>query len=119
VKVWCDHPDKVLARLATDLTQRHNLRIRLKDTPWGEEQIRDLRACVAGALGISVEETGHFVLTGRIVNNAYDPGQDRIELLYKDGSLRDIAEASDNLGIAALSKPVEKWYLAWPRGMDA
>ena len=119
VKVWCDHPDKVLARLATDLTQRHNLRIRLKDTPWGEEQIRDLRACVAGALGISEEETGHFVLTGRIVNNAYDPGQDRIELLYKDGSLRDIAEASDNLGIAALSKPVEKWYLAWPRGMDA
>jgi hypothetical protein len=40
---------------------------------------------------------------------------DRIELLYKDGTLRDIAEASDNLGIAALSRPVEKFYLAWPR----
>jgi 3-hydroxy acid dehydrogenase/malonic semialdehyde reductase len=39
------------------------------------------------------------VLTGSIVNNAYDPSKDRIELLYKDGSLRDIAEASDNLGI--------------------
>jgi len=33
----------------------------------------------------------------------------------QDGALRDIAEASDNLGIAALSKPVTKWYLAWPR----
>jgi len=33
----------------------------------------------------------------------------------QDGTLRDIAEASDNLGIAALSKPVTKWYLAWPR----
>ena len=43
------------------------------------------------------------------------PAHDRIELLYKDGSLRDIAAASDNLGIAALSKPVEKFYLAWPR----
>jgi len=30
-------------------------------------------------------------------------------------SVRDIAEASDNLGIAALSTPVTKWYLAWPR----
>ena len=33
----------------------------------------------------------------------------------QDGALRDIAEASDNLGIAALSKPVTKWYLARPR----
>jgi len=33
----------------------------------------------------------------------------------QDGALRDIAEASDNLGIAALSKPITKWYLAWPR----
>ena len=37
------------------------------------------------------------------------------DLRYKDGTLRDIAEASDNLGIAALARPVEKWYLAWPR----
>ena len=44
-----------------------------------------------------------------------DPAKDRIELLYKDGTLRDIAEASDNLGIQALACPVEKWYLAWPR----
>ena len=47
----------------------------------------------------------------------YAKPSDRIELLYKDGSIRDIAEASDNLGIAALSSPVEKWYLAWPRGV--
>jgi len=33
----------------------------------------------------------------------------------QDGALRDIAEASDNLGIAALSKPVTKSYLAWSR----
>jgi len=31
----------------------------------------------------------------------------------QDGTLHDIAEASDNLGIAAFSKPVIKWYLAW------
>jgi len=30
----------------------------------------------------------------------------------QDGTLHDMAEASDNLGIAALSKPVTKWYLA-------
>jgi uncharacterized protein len=115
VKCWMDGKDVVLATLATDLVQRHNLRIRLQDKPWDEQQISDLKKRVAAHLKISLKDTEHFVLTGSIVNNAYDPGVDRIELLYKDGSLRDIAEASDNLGIQALSRPVEKYYLAWPR----
>lgn len=55
------------------------------------------------------------MLHGRIVNNAYDDTRQRIELLYKDGGLRDIAAASDNFGIQAMARPVEKWYLAWPR----
>ena len=115
VKVWIDHDDIVLATLARDLVQRNNLRIRLQDEPWDQERVIELQKKVAEQLGISIEDAGHFVLTGSIVNNAYDPTTDRIELLYKDGSLRDIAEASDNLGIAALSRPVEKFYLAWPR----
>lgn len=115
VKVWCDHPDTVLARLAIDLVQRRNLKIRLQDMPWDPVQIDDLRQQVARKLVCTVTDASHFVISDRIVNNAYDPANDRIDLLYKDGTLRDIAEASDNLGIAALSKPVEKWYLAWPR----
>jgi uncharacterized protein len=115
VKVWCDHPDTVLAQLAKDLVHRHNLRIKLQNDEWPLEQVDDLRKKVADKLGIPLADTAHFVLTGSIVNNAYDPGKDRIELRYKDGTLRDIAEASDNLGIAALARPVTKWYLAWPR----
>jgi len=119
VKVWCQHPDKVLARLATDLVERHNLRIQLQNIPWDDTRIAQLREQVAGQLGISTVDAAHFVITGNIVNNAYDPVKDHIELLYKDGTTRDIAEASDNLGIAALARPVEKWYLAWPRWVEA
>jgi HD superfamily phosphohydrolase len=115
VKVWCDHPDKVLSRLATDLVHRRNLRIRLQNEPWPQTKVDELRDRVAAQLGIPLADAAHFVITGSIVNNAYDPGKDRIELRYKDGTLRDIAEASDNLGIAALARPVKKFYLAWPR----
>ena len=38
---------------------------------------------------------------------------------YKDSTLHDITEASDDLGIQALARPVEKWYLAWPRWLPA
>ena len=115
VKVWCGHPDRVLAQLATDLVQRRNLRIRLQNIPWSDTQVNELRGQVAARLGIDTADAARFVLTDSIVNNAYDPAKDRIELLYKDGSLRDIAEASDNLGIQALARPVTKHYLAWPR----
>ncbi len=118
VKVWTGHPDKVLATLASDLVERRNLHIRLQDEPWDADQVSTLRKRVAEHMKIAVEDAERFVITGSIVNNAYDPAQDRIDLLYKDGSVRDIAAASDNLGIAALSKPVEKWYLAWPRWLD-
>jgi HD superfamily phosphohydrolase len=115
VKVWGDHPDPVLSQLAGDLVHRRNLRIKLQNDQWPPSKVDDLRQLVATQLGISVTDAAHFVLTGSIVNNAYDPGKDRIELRYKDGTLRDIAEASDNLGIQALARPVTKWYLAWPR----
>jgi HD superfamily phosphohydrolase len=115
VKVWGDHPDRVLSQLATDLVTRRNLRIRLQNIPWDDTRVAELRQQVAAQLGIAEADAAHFVLTGSIVNNAYDPAKDRIELLYKDGTLRDIAEASDNLGIQALARPVTKWYLAWPR----
>jgi hypothetical protein len=115
VKVWSEHPDPVLSKLAGDLVHRRNLRIKLQNDEWPPSKVDDLRQLVATQLGISVTDAAHFVLTGSIVNNAYDPGKDRIELRYKDGTLRDIAEASDNLGIQALARPVTKWYLAWPR----
>ncbi|MBK7381742.1 MAG: HD domain-containing protein [Flavobacteriales bacterium] len=115
VKVWTRHPDKVLATLASDLVERRNLHIRLQNAPWDADQVATLRKQVADQLGISTADAERFVITGSIVNNAYDPTHDRIELLHKDGSLRDIADASDNLGITALMTSVEKWYLAWPR----
>lgn len=115
VKVWASHPDKVLATLASDLVERRNLRIRLQNEEWDPAKVKDLRQRVAKQLGISEEDAERFVITDKIVNNAYDTSKDRIELLFKDGSLRDIAKASDNLGIQALAAPVTKWYLAWPR----
>lgn len=118
VKVWADHPDVVLRTVCKDLVERRTYRIRMQDKPWPAERITELKAVVARKLGIPEHLSDHFVLTDKVVNNAYDTTQNRIELLYKDGSLRDIAEASDNLGIQALAKPVEKWYLAWPRWLE-
>ncbi len=70
------------------------------------------------AWGLNEEEVKYFVLSDSIVNNAYDPQDDQINILMKDGSLMDLSEASDNLNILALSKPVKKYFLAFPKNLS-
>ncbi|MBP8823978.1 MAG: HD domain-containing protein [Flavobacteriales bacterium] len=117
VKVWADHPDPVLARLASDLLHRRTLRIKLRNEPWEAAQVDAIRHAFAREMGISDPEAGLFVLTGKVVNKAYDTTHDGIQLLFKGGHLKDLAQASDNLGIEAMSGVVEKHYLAFPRSM--
>ena len=40
---------------------------------------------------------------------------DSIEIIYKDGSTRDIAKASDMLNISLLSRKVKKYYICYLR----
>ena len=117
VKVWAYHPDAVLSRLASDLLKRHTLRIKLRKEPWAAGKVAKIRAAFAKEMAITEQEAERFVLSGHIVNNAYDAMHDGIKLLFKSGKLKDIAQASDNLGIAAMSGVVEKHYLAFPRSM--
>jgi hypothetical protein len=56
----------------------------------------------------------YFVFQKEMENNAYDPVKDEIKILLNDGKLTDIAQASDNFNISALSKPVKKFYLFAP-----
>ncbi|MCB0795187.1 MAG: HD domain-containing protein [Flavobacteriales bacterium] len=118
VKVWAEHHDPVLSTLCQDLVNRRLFHIRLQDTAWEPERLGTIQEEVSARTGMTLSGAEHFVLTGSIVNNAYDSEQDIIELVYKDGRVRDIAEASDNLGIQALAQPVEKHYLAFPRWLD-
>ena len=36
-------------------------------------------------------------------------------MLYKDGSIQDVAAASDHLNLSALSMTVERHFLAYPK----
>ncbi len=48
-----------------------------------------------------------FHLYPSIEKNMYDEADDSIDILYNDGSIKNIAEASDMLNISLLSKKVK------------
>jgi HD superfamily phosphohydrolase len=114
-KVWCNHPDTVLSMLSRGLVNRELLAIELNDHPFDENRVESLRKTVATHLSITMEEAGYLVVSDSISNFAYSDMDDRISILDKQGHTRDIAEASDMLNIAVLSKTVRKYFLCYPR----
>ena len=85
--------------------------------PEGEESLEEVENCKSvhqKNLGFNNEEMNYFVYQKEMENNAYDPRKDEIKILFNDGSLKDITQASDNLNISALAKPVKKYYLFAP-----
>lgn len=115
IKVWVHHPDRVLSKLSSMIVNRELLKITVSKTPFEAFEVTQKNDQFSQKLGFTHEETKYFVFTGSIENNAYTPASDRINILFKDGSVQDITEASDNLNIQALSKTVKKYFLCHPR----
>jgi HD superfamily phosphohydrolase len=114
-KVWCNHPDAVLSILSKGLVNRELLSVELDDQPFSEKLVEAYRDRVATHLSLSREEAGYLVVSDSISNFAYSDMDDRIAILDKIGHTRDIAEASDMLNIAVLSKTVRKYFLCYPK----
>jgi len=115
--MWTKAKDKVLALLSRKLINRNLFRIEISDKPFDELYIDGLRQKVTKAYGISADDAPYFVFTGEVANNAYNPYFDRIHILYKDNTVMDITESSDQLNINILSKTIRKYFLCYPKNL--
>ena len=115
LKVWSNHPDKVLSTLSLGMINRNIFKAENSAEPIGEDRIKELTLQISQQLGITLSEANYFVSTPSIEKNMYDPADDSIDIIYKDGTIKNIAEASDMLNISLLSKKVKKYYLCYQR----
>lgn len=115
LKVWANGDDKILALLSTDLIDRRTFRVEVSEEPFPEEYILQKREEIAQAYGVSIEDTKYFYSQQIAHKDMYDVNDDHISLLFKDGTLKDIAEASDLLNIELLSKKIGKYYFCYQR----
>ena len=115
LKVWSNHPDKVLSTLSLGMINRNIFKVEISSEPIGEDRKKELTLQISQQLGITLSEANYFVSTPSIEKNMYDPADDSIDIIYKDGTIKNIAEASDMLNISLLSKKVKKYYLCYQR----
>ncbi len=114
IKEWTNHEDKVLSLLSQMIVDRKLLRIEIQKKNFDESQINKIRTKFSKKLDLSQHETNYFVFSQKIINQAYN-SEDPILILNKKGKLKDIAKASDQLNIQALTKPVVKHFICYPK----
>jgi len=115
LKTWQNHPDFVLSQLCRMIIDRRLLKIKLKNKPMAEGRFQRYFDRFAKKHKLTDHEASYFVFAGTIENQAYDQQHQNINILKKNGKLIDVAKASDQLNLKALSKKVVKHYVCYPK----
>lgn len=111
IKNWCGNADVVLSRLCKGLVDRKLLKVKLQGEPFDPLLVSELRNDTAKRLKISYEDATHLVFTGEAVNTTYNPYDEHIKILFKDGTVSDISKVDNALIHQQVSAPVKKYYL--------
>jgi HD superfamily phosphohydrolase len=115
MKAWKYSDDKILSTLATDMLDRRIFKVEVHEEPIAEERIAALKEEIAGKLGIAVDDAHYLMNVSEISKDMYNVDDDSIAILYKNGEVKDISEASELLNVQLLSKKIRKYYLCYQR----
>ena len=111
IKAWISSEDKVLSALSRSFIDRQLFRGELLNEPLTEAQKAALNKEYASALGVSEKEAEYMWSEHVSTSNTYSEKADSIDILYSDGTVRDIANASEILDLEALTRKPTKRYL--------
>lgn len=112
LKVWAAHEDHVLSMICQHLLNRKLYKIQFSAVPFDQNQLQEIHEQLRQQ-GISDSWHEYFLVMGESSNAAYVSSKEHILIKMKDGSVRDIADASDLPTIKALSNIVRKYYVCW------
>ncbi len=109
LKVWMNSEDVILKTLSNSIINRKLFKIEFVEEEKAAEKYDTLKN------KYSEEEMRFLVLKGAAQNNAYNPSKDNIYIKFKDGSIKEITDITEQWNIRSLSNPVVKHYIAYPK----
>jgi HD superfamily phosphohydrolase len=115
IKEWQFSTDFVLSALCKMILNRDLLKIQMVDEKPNKERLVELKKKFIALHNVSDAEADYFVFKGKIKNQAYNKASEPIRILKKDKKVEDVVDASDQLNLKALSKPVTKYFICFPK----
>lgn len=116
IKVWSQTAnDKVLRDLSLRLINRKFFKIEFSTTEFSENRISKKKEDCKKRFNLSDKEVEYYVFTDHTSNHLYSNEGGSIEILSKNGKIKDIAEVSEQLSASKLKKPVKKYFICYPK----
>ncbi|MES1217045.1 MAG: HD domain-containing protein [Bacteroidota bacterium] len=113
IKNWCSHPDKVLSLLCNCIIDRKLLKIKLQNEPFPVSSVNEKKKEIMEKLNIGEAEADYFVFTGEASNTTYNLANEHINILFKDGSVKDISRIDNALINRQLNSTIKKYYICY------
>ena len=115
LKVWSTHADPTLRFLSTSIVDRNLFKIEISKNPFTKKDISEVKSRLSVDPRFKDQDLSYLVFSDKLTNKAYNQEFQNINVLLKSGEIIDLSKASDNLNISALARPVEKYFLCYPR----
>jgi HD superfamily phosphohydrolase len=115
IKGWCNHEDKILSFLSKGILNRELLKVKYYAEPIEKKWLEEKTIEAMQKMNISAEEASWLVFTGTASGSTYNFEDERINILFKDGSVKDISEVDDPLIGKNLGGKIKKYYFCYLR----
>ncbi len=113
IKSWIHHPDKILSVLCKGLINRHLLKVKYSAHEIPVKFLEEKTNIAMEYLAINKEQAGFLVFTGESEINTYNNKIEHINILFKDGAVKDISEVDNALINQSLFGTVKKFYICF------
>jgi HD superfamily phosphohydrolase len=115
IKEWISHDDKVLSNLSEMIINRQLLKIQFSNKEFSKQEVDRIFQDKMKEFELTEKELSYFVFQDSVYNQAYNSSKSKINIYFKNGEILDITNASDQLNIQALTKPVVKYFICYPK----
>ncbi len=113
IKVWCHHSDAILSNLSNRLINRQLLKTYFS-TEENKEQLLIIQQQVQAQLQLQPQDVHYFVYANSVTNSAYNPTDQTIQIVCKNGEVANIANMGNSLIVSAVGEEVKKYYICYP-----
>lgn len=113
IKQWMNHPDKILSFLCKGLIDRKLLKVKYFSRPVPQELLNKKKEEACKTLNISLQEAAYLTFTGETENKTYNTRDEHINILFKDGTVKEISKVDNALINQSLFGTVKKFYICY------
>lgn len=115
MKVWISQPDKVLSTLCDGIVNRKLFKMDIGNKKIDDSKIHMIKSEIANRLNISLEDAEYLTSSASVSQHIYKGDETNIGILYNNGNVKTIQEASDMFDINVLSRKITKYYFCYYR----